>query len=203
MQDRLQLLIDKAEIVEVVQSERAARDQSQWDKMRAAYHDDSIVDLSWFIGSGPEFVIASRRRFLDTKRHSAHIMGSTLVSVKGSRALAQTTCAVCVRTLLHGVEVEITAHSRLHERLEKRDGIWRLSRLGIVYLRDILSLVNPASKLEIDNTRLATYRLSYRYLSYFLALTGASPRMDLPGVDQPETVEPLLTADEAWLAGGA
>lgn len=201
MQDKLQSYLDKAEIVEVVQTERAARDQSQWDRMLTTYHEDSVVDLSWFCGSGPEFVAASRRLF-EAGKYSAHQMGPTLVSLNGDRALAQTNCAVCVRTVLNGAEVEAIAHSRLHERLKKRNGAWRIARMGIVYVRDQINLVNPSDRIEIDNAQLATYRPSYRFLSYFLALSGETPRMDLPGIDRPATVQPMLERDERWLDTG-
>lgn len=201
MDAKLQSFLDKAEIVEVVQTERAARDSASWTTMLNTFHDDSIVDISWFLGSGAEFVAASRRLY-ESGRHSAHQMGPTLVSLNGRRALAQTSCAVCVRMRLDGVEVEVTAHSRLHERLEQRDGAWRLSRMGIVYVRDQLSLVNPAERVEIDAARLAAYRPSYKFLSYFLALTGETPRADLPGIDRPETVQPLIERDGTWLRTG-
>uniref|UniRef100_UPI003F494CD4 nuclear transport factor 2 family protein n=1 Tax=Cupriavidus yeoncheonensis TaxID=1462994 RepID=UPI003F494CD4 len=200
MQDRLQAMLDKAEIAEVVQTERAARDQAQWARMLDAYHVDSVVDLSWFHGSGPEFVAASRRMF-EAGRLSAHHMGPTLSTLRGDRALAQTPCAVTARTHLDGVEVEVTTHSRLHERVERRDGVWRIARMGIVYLRDGLAVVNPSEPVAIDAAKLAAYRPTYRFLSYLLAHAGQQPRPDLPGIDRPETVQPLLDSDDAWLAG--
>ncbi|WP_420992968.1 nuclear transport factor 2 family protein [Cupriavidus sp. 30B13] len=202
MEEKLERLLDKAEIVDIVQTERAARDQAQWDLMLRMYHDDAVVSLSWFTGSGPEFVAASRR-MLESGGHSAHQMGPTLVTQNGSRALAQTTCAVSIRTRLRSVEVEVTAHSRLHQRLEKRGGQWRISRLSIVYLRDMLSLVNPADSVEIDAARLARHRPSYRFLAYLLEENGEQPSADLAGSDRPETVRPLLDADDAWLAAAA
>jgi hypothetical protein len=201
MDKDLQWLLDRTEINDVVQQERAFRDQARWDEMRAAYHDDSIVDLSWFKGSGAEFVDASRRLY-ESGRHSAHQMGPTLVTLNGSRALAMTGCAVCLRTQLSGIEVELTAHSRLYERLEKRERVWRLSRMGIVYLRDLLIPVSPAYRVDIDEARLSKYRPSYRFLSYLLAETKVEPRDDLPGDDRPETVKPLLDADAHWLQTG-
>ncbi|WP_019450550.1 nuclear transport factor 2 family protein [Cupriavidus sp. BIS7] len=200
MQERLQAMLDKAEIAEVVQAERAARDQAQWVRMLETYHADAVVDLSWFHGSGREFVAASRRLF-EAGRHSAHQMGPTLVTLRDDRALAHTPCAVTARMHLDGVEVEVTAHSRLHERVERRDGVWRIAHMGIVYLRDALAVLNPSERVVLDAGQLAAYRPSYRFLSYLLAHVGQRPRPDLPGIDQPETVQPLLDRDDAWLAG--
>lgn len=200
MQDRLQAMLDKAEIAEVVQTERAARDQAQWARMLDTYHPDAVVDLSWFHGSGPDFVAASQRQF-ESGRHSAHQMGPTLVTLQGDRALAHTPCAVTARTHLDGVEVEVITHSRLHERVQRRDGAWRIARKGIVYLRDALAVVNPSERVAVDAQRLAAYRPSYRFLSYLLAHVGQPPRLDLPGIDQPETIQPLIDSDNAWLGG--
>ncbi|MCX0242267.1 hypothetical protein [Streptomyces drozdowiczii] len=36
-----------------------ARDRGWWDRMRACYWPDSVVNLSWYRGSGPGFVDAS------------------------------------------------------------------------------------------------------------------------------------------------
>lgn len=199
MQDRLQVMLDKAEISEIVQAERGARDQAQWARMLDTYHADAVVDLSWFHGSAPDFVAASRRMF-EAGRHSAHLMGPTLVTLRGDRALAHTPCAVTARTHLDGVEVEVTTHSRLHEHVERRDGVWRIRRLGIVYLRDGLAVVNPSERVVLDAAKLAAYRPTYRFLSYLLAHAGQQPRPDLPGIDRPQTVKPLLDNDDAWLA---
>lgn len=203
MQERLQAMLqmlDKAEITEVVQTERAARDQAQWSRMFDTYHLDSVVDVSWFHGSGPDFVAASRRLY-EAGRHSAHQMGPTLVTLNGDRALAQTPCAVVVRAQLGGTEVEVTTHARLHECVERRAGGWRIARMGIVYLRDGLAVVNPSARIELDTAKLATFRPAYRFLSYLLADIGQQPRLDLPGADRPDTVQPLIDGEQAWLAG--
>ncbi|RZT36856.1 nuclear transport factor 2 family protein [Cupriavidus agavae] len=200
MQDRMLAVLDKAEITEVVQTERAARDQAQWTRMLETYHADALVDVSWFHGSGAEFVAASQRMY-DAGRHSAHLMGPTLVRLRGDRALAHTPCAVTARMHLDGVEVEVTTHARLHERVERRSGVWRIARMGIVYLRDGLVVVNPSERVVLDAAQLAAYRPSYRFLSYLLAHAGQRPRPDLPGADRPETVQPLVDSDDAWLAG--
>ncbi|GJG94257.1 nuclear transport factor 2 family protein [Cupriavidus pauculus] len=203
MQERLQAMLemlDKAEIAEIVQTERAARDQAQWARMFNTYHLDAEVGVSWFQGSGPDFVAASRRMY-EAGHHSAHQMGPTLVTLNGDRALAHTPCAVVARTRLQGVEVEVTTHARLHERMVRRAGAWRIARMGIVYLRDGLVVVNPSERVALDVARLADFRATYRFLSYLLAEIGQQPRLDLPGTDRPETVQPLLDSDDAWLAG--
>src|ERR1700749_3477021 len=49
------------EISQLLLGERQARDRGWWDRMRAAYAPDSTVRLSWFQGTGPDFVAASQQ----------------------------------------------------------------------------------------------------------------------------------------------
>ena len=43
---------DKAEIMELLNFERFCRDNALWEEMRTCYAEDSIVDISWYHGSG-------------------------------------------------------------------------------------------------------------------------------------------------------
>jgi hypothetical protein len=51
----------------------------------------------------------------------------------------------------------------------------------------------------IDERVLATFRPSYKYLSYVIHAIGRRVNDDLPGIDRPETVVALRDADRAWL----
>lgn len=193
--------VDKVLVAEVVQTERAARDQAQWDRMLACFHPDSRVEISWFQGTGPEFVAASERNYAAGSR-SMHQMGPTLARVRGDRALAETGCAILVRGVVAGVAASVTSHSRLHERLERRNGEWRLSAMRIVYQQDLMTPLDPSERLALDRGRLGAYRPSYRFLSYLLAERGNTPSPDLAGSDRPEAVAALLAEEDAWLAEG-
>lgn len=197
----LQEQLDKALITEVVQTERAARDQAQWDRMLACFHPDSRVEISWFQGAGPQFVAASEQAYAAGAR-SLHQMGPTLARARGDRGLAETGCAILLQGAVGGVKVIVTSHSRLHERLERRDGQWRLSGLRIVYQHDIMAPLDPSDRLALDADRLGAYRASYRFLSYLLAESGEAPSPVLAGADRPETVAALLKAEDAWLGRG-
>jgi hypothetical protein len=196
--DHLQTCIAKHLIAEVVQTERAARDLQQWERMQNCFHADSIVDISWFHGTGPEFVAASKKMFEQGAR-SAHQVGSSICEIVGNRAIAETGCVISINGAIAGVEVVVNAHSRLYERLECREGQWRLSGMRIVYIQDQLNIANPGEKLALVSERLARYRPSYRFLSYLLEEGGYPPSSDLPGNDRRETVQALVHAENAWL----
>jgi hypothetical protein len=190
---------DKLEVAEVVQTERAARDQGQWTRMAACYHPDSVVSISWIETSGPEFVAASEKAFAAGIRH-LHQMAPTLVTLNGDRALAETGAAILLGGRIGGVEVMVTSHARMHARVERRDGVWRIARLGAVYFEDAMAARIPGETPALDAARLAGYRPSLRFLSYLLEESGKTPRSDLAGIDRPETVEAFLAAEQAWLA---
>lgn len=190
---------DKADIAELVQTERAARDQGQWDRMAACYHPDSTVSISWIECSGPEFVQASRDAFARGIRH-LHQMAPTIVTLNGDRALAETGCTILLGGTIGVVPVTVSAQARLFARVERR-GVWRITRLAGLYFKDWLAADTPGHFPSLDITRLAGYRASYRHLSYLLAEAGKTARADLPGIDDPALCDAFYRAEGAWLAG--
>ena len=190
--------LDKLAVAEVVQTERAARDQGQWARMAACYHPDSVVSISWIETSGPEFVAASERAFAAGMRH-LHQMAPTLVTLNGDRALAESGAAILLGGRIGAVEVMVTSHARMHARVERRGGAWRIVRLGAVYFEDEMRARVPGEVPALDAARLAGYRPSLRFLSYLLEEGGKTPRADLAGIDRPELVEAFLNAEQVWL----
>jgi hypothetical protein len=200
MDAELRAFIDKAAVAEVVQTERAARDAGEWARMADCYHPDSLVSISWIEATGHEFVEASRRAFAEGVRH-LHQMAPSLVTLNGDRALAQTGCAILLAGRVGEVEVNVTCQARLCARAEKRYGLWRLSGFRAMYFQDALAAKNPAEVPRLDPVRLASYRPSYRFLSYVVEEAGKPARHDLAGVDRPDLVEALRAGEEAWLKG--
>jgi hypothetical protein len=47
-------------ITQLVVRERESRDMGFWNRMRDCFHPDSVVNIIWFQGSGPDFVTASQ-----------------------------------------------------------------------------------------------------------------------------------------------
>lgn len=191
-------LEDRAAIADLVQTERAARDQGQWDRMAACYHPDSTVSISWIETSGPDFITASKAAFANGIRH-LHRMSPSIVTLNGDRALAETGCVILLPGTIAGVPVTVSADARLFARAEKR-GVWRLSRFAGLYLTDSWQF-ETGSMPSIDQARLASYRRPYRHLSYLLAESGKQARADLPGLDRPDLCDALYRGEAAWLTG--
>lgn len=190
---------DKQAVAELILAERLARDIQDWPAMRASYHPDSFVDVSWFQGSGSAFVDASIEN-AKQGQVNFHVMSPPVVMVNGTRAVAETLCTLRNFSDHDGVEVSYEGFLRVLWRAVK-DETWLIQGLRCIYIRDILYACDPSKPPRLDARIIGTYRQSYRYLSDYLARRGLSPRDDLPGEDRPETVADLRAAERCWLAG--
>src|ERR1019366_3449309 len=78
---------DTSAITQLILRERESRDLGLWDQMRKCFHGDSIVRLSWFYGSGGDFVAGS----IDMARRKVfakHRLSPIRVVLSGDRAIA-------------------------------------------------------------------------------------------------------------------
>ncbi|HVR89837.1 MAG TPA: nuclear transport factor 2 family protein [Novosphingobium sp.] len=191
-------ILDKLRIADLVQRERAARDAGEWEEMAACYHPQSTVDVSWYRGDGAGFVAASRRNAA-SGRISVHQLTPTVVTVAGTRALAETPCQLLTFAQIEGIEVCMVGTVRLLWRSQMLNGGWTIAGLRIIYIRDYLVPASPTQVPLINEAELAGYRTSYRFLSYILARSPNGPRQDLPGVDRAESVEALRAGEKKWL----
>ncbi len=205
-QDRTKLQLDRSEIAEVIQRERAARDFALWSEMAACYHPESTVEVSWFKGSGIEFVERTKRQYEKAQQQSDqaerihfHEMGPAVVTLNGSRAIAETACTLHSFFPLDGIACKNTAFVRLMWRAQISEGQWLIAGLRCLYLRDLISPCNPGQVPHVDQAELDRYRVSYRFTCHHLARLGLEPKNDLPGIDRPETVIGLRQGERDWL----
>src|SRR5579872_1569540 len=80
--ERLQWLLDREELFDLVRLERFARDQGDFDRLTASYTPDSRVRVSWFTGTGKAFADASRA-VLSSGLVSKHLIVPMRVEIKG------------------------------------------------------------------------------------------------------------------------
>ncbi len=195
-----QFLIDAAHLTantQLVLIERESRDTGNWNQMRECFHPDSQVQLSWFTGSGEDFVRGSmdmaRRNLL-----AKHRLGPVVVRVNGDRAVASLSAIIDIPTILSGVEVQLSSHARFLYRTEQRSNRWRIISFDAIYVRDALTAVIPGSQVPVTAKDLEPFRSSYRMLSYVLSSGGYAVNGDLPGDDRPAQRAALLTAVHQW-----
>lgn len=194
-------LVDKLAVADLVQFERLYRDQQKWEQLRAAYHPDSLIRLGWFVGNVDAYIESSRRLEARTKGwRLTHLTAPTQVQVCKDRAIAETTTLIIRRAELDGVLVDTTIYCRLHSRVERRDGSWRLLTLDGVYEKDTVIPVYPSDRLELDRKALEQEPVAYRFTAYNLRKLGYSVRPDeLYMTNQPERVSQLYSEAEDWL----
>ena len=200
--------LDRLIIADIIQRERNARDAGRWDEMASYYHPESSIEVSWFNGSGAEFVERSRRQ-AEKVSQSARRRRAYQLSRNGSG------CRRCAG--------EIGRWRKRHARstasfLSTAFPARRAAMCGCCGARCVQAIPGclpdcgafmfatifpPATQIASRfSTRrsLPAYRLSYRYVTYNLARLGLDPRNDLPGADLPETVKALRDGERAWLA---
>lgn len=191
---------DQVNVAQVVVTQLWARDMAQWGAMQAAFHTGAIVDISWFNGPATEFVSRSKQSF-ERGVQSLHLHGPVMVNVHGDRATADAGVQIFARGNIKGVECLTQSYARIVERLERRDGKWGIVLFQTIYQMDSIAAANPGQRLDFEEDKLASYRSSYRFLTYLLAERGIKVRPDLPGIDRPESVEAVYRANESWLKG--
>lgn len=198
--DLPQAVLDAADvsaITQLVLRERDSRDRGRWAVMGACFHPDSVVRLSWFRGSGADFVKGSidmARRGIPAK----HRLGPVLVTLGGDRALASLVAIIDLPVTLHGVAATLSTVARMLYRAERRGGAWRISGFDAVYMRDELTPAIPGQVIAIEAEAVAGFRPSYRLLSYYLTTQGYAVNHDLAGDDRPDLVESLERELEGW-----
>jgi|SRR5579885_578513 len=194
-------MLDKLVIADLIQFERLYRDQQQWERLRSAYHPDAFIRIGWFAGTGEEYVEASRR--LESKKggwHLTHLTGPTQVQVQGDRAIAETNTLIIRRSKLEGVLVDSTIYCRLYSRVERRDGVWRILSMDVIYEKDTVVPVYPSDRLELNWEELEQGPAAYRFTTYNLRRLGYSVDPDeIYATDHPERVAQLYREAESWL----
>jgi hypothetical protein len=149
------------EVIQLVLRERRSRDRGWWDQMAACFAGDSVVDMSWFTGSGAEFVRESRRMSGGGwGGHSAHRLSPPAVRVRGDRALAELPLAIEFRVSIGGIEADLTSHARSQYRAQQTGGSWRIARITSIYERDTLIPSVPGTRLDIDPQERDAYVVS-------------------------------------------
>ena len=169
----------------------------RWERMKACYHADGIVRISWFQGNAHDFVDASqemaRRKVL-----AKHRLGPVAVRIAGTRAVATMVITIDIPAELKGIEVMLSSQARVFYRAELGEGAWKLHSFEVIYLNDTLAARIAGQTVPVTEQDLAGGRQSYRCMTHVLASQGYTVRDDLPGEDDPESVETLCREIYGW-----
>lgn len=188
------------EVTQLVLRERQSRDRGWWDEMAACFAEDSLVDISWFRGSGAEFV----QRTVGMSKDGAwgrHRLSPPTVRVREERAWAELPIAIEFRIDVDGVEADLISYARSLYRCRRDAGTWRIVHFTSIYERDTLAPSVPGSCLDVRPEEF-TDRAAYRCLAWYLRRNSNTVGNDLLGDDRPDDVARQYEAERAWLASG-
>lgn len=191
-------ICDKVNIKELIEFERYCRDYWHWDELRKCYHDDALVKVSWMKGGIDEFVEGSKR-LVGTKAPAKHKIFDTLVWMNGNRAIVECITAIQIRCELDDDLVDMSTHTRLHYRVEKRNGLWKICTMDAIYEKDTMVSAYANGKFTTTKEQLAQYRPTYANMMLRQVKYGGSPDGELAGEDRPESIIMLYEESSAWL----
>ncbi len=188
---------DVSAITQLILRERESRDLGHWERMKECFWPDSLVRVSWFRGSGANFVAGSiemARRGVPAKHRLAPIH----ISLSSHRAIASLTAIIDLPVRLKGIDATLSTHSRFLYRAEKREHRWGIIGFDAVYMRDELTPAIPGQVISIDPSELKSFRPTYRLLSHYLKSQGYEIDSALAGDDRPDLVEALNKELFGW-----
>jgi hypothetical protein len=119
------------------------------------------------------------------------------------RAVAETNVAILVRQQIEGIWVDLTSRGRFLDRVERRDGKWRIVERAAIYEQDRLDPVEPSIVFVkmMQNANAGQYPEPYRYMAYRVLAAGRTLASPVHYDGLPET-EALKARYDAWLVGG-
>ena len=199
LDQRLEKLIDREELFDVVRRERFARDRRRFDIMRACFHNDAYVRTSWYDGHGADAYVEATRKRMGNRPPGTHWVFPAFAQIVGDRATVESPAMIASRTRLEGVEVDFQVICRFFSRAVRQDGAWKLLTFHVLFERDTLRPVDPADPLPVDREVLATLRPSYRHIAYIQRSRGVKVNPDRLGDDRPAGLQAFYDEEERWL----
>lgn len=127
-------LIAKDEIRDLLHRYCRAVDRCDDDLLDQLYHADATEDHGRVIGSAAEFRVHALARLRDQWTSTQHVLGSVLIELDGEVAFSEAyLLAFHVRRAeIDGRRLLDVLGARYVDRLERRDGAWRIAHRVVV-----------------------------------------------------------------------
>jgi hypothetical protein len=169
------------------------RDLAQWDALRGLFHEDATIEITWFEGLASEFVNASARMG-ESALKTKHMIGNPVITFNGDKALVETNAMIIGENI--ELNVGCCTHNRFFDRVEKRNGHWKIVHRQSVY--DMGSFTFPVGLVEIDMHVAQKYPREYAALAYVLEKSGF-PVNRVFATRGSELEKKMKAEGEAWL----
>jgi cation transport regulator ChaB len=143
MNDALQRLIDKDEIRDLMSRYARGVDRADWDGVRETYHKDAYDDHGDYKGGTDGFIEFGRSR-TNGATQVMHFLGECLIEFASPTVAIVETYFMTAHTLgpeaqrqygatNNGGPVQLSHYGRYADRVEKRDGIWRIAHRIVIF----------------------------------------------------------------------
>ncbi|WP_328540398.1 nuclear transport factor 2 family protein [Streptomyces sp. NBC_00344] len=171
------------------------RDLGEWDLLRGLFHADATIAITWFEGPAHDFVDGSARMGASDLR-TKHLVASPSITFRDDRALVETNAMIMAENT--ALDLGCTAHNRFWDRVEKRDGVWRIVHRQSVY--DMSSFTFLARVQDIDEKAVRRHPREYAALAYLLEASGFPLGRTFPTRGS-ELEADMKAAGATWLHG--
>lgn len=128
----LRELVEREAIRDVLARYCRAVDRLDADLLRSVYHPDAFDDHGPFKGTRDDliaWVIPFLRAEYETTNHH---LTTQIIDIDGDVAQVESYGIVVQDKIVDGERLRSTAHARYVDRMEKRDGEWRIARRIVV-----------------------------------------------------------------------
>jgi hypothetical protein len=200
-QARLERLLDRTEIFDLVRFERLCRDQRDFPGMIACYVPKAPVRTTWFDGTIEDFAEASRKKMTSGSQAKHWIMPARL-EIKQDRGLVESPAVIFDRLTFDGIEFDTFQYCRFVSRVVKTARGWKLGSFEGIYQRDQMQTVDPRDPLPVDWDVIKTLRPSYKFIGYTQVKRGYTLNPELLGDDRPDLVQAFYAREQKWLETG-
>jgi SnoaL-like domain len=138
--------LGKMAICEVRKAWAFNLDLGEWDALRACFHPDASITVSWYSGPVDGFIERSKAMTAGRKaeEHRKHWLGNMRCEVKDTRAVLETDVLILIREFIDGSLFDYTSYARFYDLFERRAGAWRIREWNCIYDKDRLDPVVPA-----------------------------------------------------------
>lgn len=127
--DRIQALLDKQEILEVLYRYCQGCDRSDAEILRGCFHADAVTDHAGMVMPSWDWIPAALA-WLETRSAVTHMIANPLIRISGDRAVSDCHFVAYNRAPLAAGDgwEEFFVKGRYLDRFERRDDVWKILR---------------------------------------------------------------------------
>jgi hypothetical protein len=192
---------DRFDLIALSQAWGIARDQGLWDELANTFHPEGTISVTWFSGPFTQFIAASKTIYQARGPRTKHLISLPHLKIRCRRALSEMSVQIIGRFIVDGVAADNICYARFFDKVEKRDGRWRILQRVAIYEKDRIDPVAPSEAFDrfMAETDFSGVPEPYRYLGQRLQALGLK-LADSILCDGSEEALATLREGAEWLA---